>query len=169
MTQKTCPFTKALAHLKRFAGLPVPYAVKWVSNYPALPGEHNGLKPDFRQIDQEKWAQAVQHKLCGVCGKVLGEWAFYIGGPACRESHLFLDPAMHRVCAEASMQLCLFLNGTKPTYRGDDVPGHPDQDHGMRSKPMILMRGIAKEMKLVSYKEHFVIYAGKQLTTVKEF
>jgi nitrous oxide reductase accessory protein NosL len=42
MSENKCPFHKMLRHLKTFAGLPVPEAVKWIDD-----------KPDFRQIDHE--------------------------------------------------------------------------------------------------------------------
>lgn len=71
----TCPVKrvfKFLNHLATFAGFPVPHGVKWIDG-----------KPDFRQVDEDRWLEAAQKKLCGVCGKRLGEYAWYIGGDGC--------------------------------------------------------------------------------------
>jgi hypothetical protein len=50
-----CPVTKALAALKRFAGLPVPEMVKWIDG-----------KPDFRQVDERKFILHYQYRLCAI-------------------------------------------------------------------------------------------------------
>jgi hypothetical protein len=64
-----CPVHKILDKLKRFAGLPVPFMVKW----------HEG-KPDFRVMDGDACLRCVHEKLCGICGEKLGDTAWWIGG-----------------------------------------------------------------------------------------
>lgn len=146
---------KFLDHLKTFAGLPVPEPVKWIDG-----------KPDFRQIDEDAWIAAVQKRLCGICGKRLGEYSWWIGGDNCLARHLFLDLAMHRPCAEASIQLCPFLNGTRPTYRGA-LAGHPQQDSSGRPDRLHLMRGHTAQMEMCRMDGALIIHAGKTLTRIK--
>src|SRR5271170_1064489 len=112
-----CPIARAISRLKQFAGMPVPAIVKWV----------NG-KPDFRQIDPDAYLRSYRYKLCAVCGTKLGLSCYWVGGPGCVESHYFADGPMHEQCAELSVRLCPFLNGTKPTFRGDDLKAMPLQD-----------------------------------------
>jgi hypothetical protein len=54
------PIPTHLQHLPVFAGLPVPYFVKWIDG-----------KPDFRIMDPERVANCVNNHLCGICGKKL--------------------------------------------------------------------------------------------------
>ena len=61
---------KFLEHLPVFAGMPVGYLVKWKEN-----------KPDFRDVDLDKWMKVVNEDLCGICGSKLGHYKFFIGGP----------------------------------------------------------------------------------------
>ncbi len=90
-----------LSHLPVFKGLPVPYTVMWI----------NGI-PDFRVIDHTRKANCVMDKRCAICGKNLGEYAWFIGGPkSLVESFLFMDPPQHEHCARFSLQACPFLSG----------------------------------------------------------
>jgi hypothetical protein len=150
---------KFLNHLATFAGFPVPPGIKWIDG-----------KPDFRQIDEERWIEAAQKKLCGVCGKRLGEYAWYIGGEGCYQAKLFLDLPMHRPCAEASMELCPFLNGTKTTYRGE-LNRHPNQDATKRPEKLFLMRGLTVRLELgrIKGQEHLLLHAGQGLMKVRTF
>jgi hypothetical protein len=104
---------KFLSHLPTHRGLPVLFTSMWVDGV-----------PDFRVTDKDKMKQAVLNRLCGVCGKRLGEWAWFIGGPkSLVESSLFVDPAMHRKCAEFSISVCPFLSGrTWESNRSRPIP-----------------------------------------------
>jgi hypothetical protein len=152
-----CPFHKMLHHLKVFAGLPVPETVKWV----------NG-KPDFRQIDEDKLAKAVKYKLCAVCGKRLKFYAFWIGGERTLQFHYFTDAPMHKECAEESMRLCPFLNGTRQHYRGE-LPTHELHDTSARPERMYLMRGVTAAFEVRMLGKAPVLYAGDLLTAVQQF
>ena len=152
-----CPFHKMLRKLKVFAGLPVPVTAKWVDG-----------KPDFRQTDHEQMIRSVEYQLCGVCGGKLGLTAFWIGGPLCQQNRFFADAAMHQPCAEESMRLCPFLNGKRQAYRGD--LDHVDvQDASGRPARMFLMRSLTSAMKFKAVGADVLIYAGEQLTTIREF
>lgn len=45
-------------------------------------------------------------KDCGICGKPLGYWMAFVGGPASTKNRSYLDPPFHEECAEAAMRLC---------------------------------------------------------------
>ena len=95
-----------LLHLPTYNGYPVPFMVFW-----------NGVTPDFRVTDMAKWTEVVGKRLCAICGKPLGYFCWFIGGPACREHRLFFDPPMHEACADFSAKSCPFLNGKREEYR----------------------------------------------------
>lgn len=100
-----------LAHLKRHGEYPVPFVMLWVDG-----------KPDFRAVDVEKLIECFEGRLCGICGRRLGELAFFIGGDACKRSHLFQDPAMHPGCAWFAASVCPFLNGERRSYSPRPLP-----------------------------------------------
>jgi hypothetical protein len=153
-----CPVHKVLRHLREFAGLPVPYIVKWVSG-----------KPDFRDAEPSAWADCLKRRACGVCGKALGEWCFYIGGPQSAKSGLFTDPPMHGTCAAESIKLCPFLNRTRPTYRGYKPHSSFQTSCAERPGTMHLLRGRTKNLALCKLPDdQVVIYSGK-IETVRTF
>ena len=43
---------------------------------------------------------------CGICGKPLGYWMAFVGGPKSTLNRSYLDPPFHEECAEAAMRLC---------------------------------------------------------------
>ena len=102
-----------LAHLPVHRGLPVPFTAMWV----------NG-EPDFRVVDFPKRLSCVNERLCAICGRTLGEYAWFIGGPKSLEvSHLFMDPPQHEHCARFAIATCPFLNGTvTETNRTKPIP-----------------------------------------------
>lgn len=158
-TQSKCPITRAISRLKQFAGMPVPAIVKWISG-----------KPDFRQVDMEKYVHHYRYKLCAICGTKLGLSCYWVGGPGCKESHYFIDGPTHRECAELSIRLCPYLNGARGHYRGDDLESMPIQNASNRPDKMYLLRGVTSAVELHQLgAESFGLYAGKQLTVVKEF
>jgi hypothetical protein len=101
-----------LAHLERHGEYPVPFIVLRVP----------GQKVDFRIIDSERVVECHKEKLCGICGRRLGEFSNFIGGDGCRRTHLFIDPAMHRECAEWSAEACPFLSGERVQYSEREIP-----------------------------------------------
>lgn len=130
-----CPVHKILAKLRTFAGLPVPFGVKWVDG-----------KPDFRQLDEQKLVDAVVQHKCGVCGEHLGDWAWFVGGPRSFTSMLFNDPLMHYTCAKESIRLCPFLQGKRDHYRGE-LPNNGVMDTSGRPEKMYLGRARSTTVK----------------------
>jgi hypothetical protein len=155
-----CPIHRALVKLRTFAGLPVPVGVRWVDG-----------KPDFRQIDAEKWLHHIQNRACVICGRGLGEWAWWIGGPLTLANHYFNDGPMHHACAVESIRLCPFLNKERLHYRGE-VPhdGLAQPIEAGRPKVMYLMRGKTKAIQLIGLPDGGVcVYAGKTLDAMRQF
>jgi len=92
-----------LSHLKTDArGYPVPYFVPWI----------NG-KPDFRMISKQCLLECVERKLCGICGKKLHEYQYFITGPIGLSNGTHSDPPAHRDCCEYSLQVCPHLHFEK--------------------------------------------------------
>lgn len=101
-----------LSHLKVYGGYPVPFTQMWIDG-----------KPDFRVIDAVRVEQCVREKLCAICGRPLGEFAYFIGGPRSKENHVFADPAMHERCADFASRTCPFVSGNKHGYSDSPVGG----------------------------------------------
>lgn len=153
----TCPVTSMMRHLRRFAGLPVPYVQLW-----------RGDVPDFRIADPKLWLTCIQQSLCPICGTKLGLLAFWIGGPGCRDHELFTDSAMHLPCARSSMRLCPFLDGRRDHYRGTDLP-EGIVDASGRPSAMYLMRGKTANMRPVRNGSEVVAVHSGKLEVMEEF
>lgn len=89
-------------------GLPIPWFV-------FVP--ESGGPVDFRVADMAKMRQAVQQRLCWVCGKPLGSYLAFPIGPMCAINRTTSEPPNHRECAEWSVQACPFLNQTEKRRR----------------------------------------------------
>lgn len=77
-------------------GYPIPYSLKDGQ------GGYN-----FRVSHVERMIHCVENKLCGVCGKKLHkDYSFFLGGNLTLQNCYNVDPSMHRVCAEFSLDTC---------------------------------------------------------------
>jgi hypothetical protein len=101
-----------LAHLERHGEYPVPFIVLRDPDHPI----------DFRVICMARVLQCVRDELCAICGKQLGEFSYFIGGPGCRKNHVFVDPPMHKECADYSKRTCPFVSGKHPDYSSRPTP-----------------------------------------------
>jgi hypothetical protein len=79
-------------------GYPVPYFVKYIDGV-----------PDFRVMDEEKYARCLKNNVCWCCGKPLGRYKAFVGGPLVAINKISAEPPLHRDCAEFSVQACPFL------------------------------------------------------------
>ncbi len=130
-------------------GYPIPYFVARV----------NG-KPDFRLLDERKQLFAIDHKLCGICGKKLFKCAYYfISGPKGYANKVSTDPAMHRPCAEYSFRTCphLFYEKADRRQKGlEDLPPSPDM--GMEKPEVyILVKADKFEKFRNPHNDHWLI------------
>lgn len=71
----------------------------------------------FDVIDEPNRQHLIKHELCGLCGKKLFRGKFFVGGPksAFAQNGLYVDPPMHRDCAEYALKVCPYL--ALSTYR----------------------------------------------------
>ncbi len=134
-----------LAHLKTYGGYPVPFTQLWASG-----------APDFRAVDIEHCARCLRDRLCAICGRRLGEYCYFIGGPLSKKNRLFVDPAMHKQCAEFASRVCPFLSGQKLEYSNRPAE-HKDAlvtKVPMTPRPdtMFIMRTYTKKVRAVTVK-----------------
>lgn len=61
---------------------------------------------DFRSIEATKVIEAARASLCGLCGKGLGLYAAFLGGPKSAANGTYGDPPMHEACADDATRLC---------------------------------------------------------------
>lgn len=82
-------------------GYPIPYIV-----YRDRKG-----KPQFTVNDAKLVRRCLFHNRCGLCGQKMGDVIYFVGGPAAafHENGAFIDPPMHRECAEYALQVCPFI------------------------------------------------------------
>lgn len=98
---------------------------------------HGDGKPDFRVIDQDKRMKCAQKKLCGICGKPLGYYMIFIGGPVAARNRAFGDSPMHRECAEYAMKVCPYLTIESMQYEKDHERKYQDQQ--FTTDPNVIM------------------------------
>lgn len=90
-------------------GYPIPWTV--------LRGPSDG-KPHFAINVEEIRRKAISERLCPICGVRLFRGMWFVGGP-CSALHprgAYIDPPMHRECAEYALKVCPYL--AAPRYSG---------------------------------------------------
>lgn len=92
-------------------GYPVPWFVTW-----------NDGKPDFRLLDEHKFIRAVREGRCSVCGKILGRFKSFVGGPMNVLQLISGEPPMHHDCATFSVRACPFLLHPMAKRRSANLP-----------------------------------------------
>jgi hypothetical protein len=133
-------------------GYPVPWFVAWDDG-----------KPEFRAMDGEKWARAVKHRLCWLCGKKLGRRMTFVAGPMCGINRTSAEPPCHHECAEYSARACPFLTLPKAIRRDSGLPEElrlgsvPTKDtHIIGGTAITRNPGVAMLWTTTSYKVHRV-------------
>jgi hypothetical protein len=91
-------------------GYPVPKFVAWVDG-----------KPDFRVVDQRWMAQAVNKKLCWLCGEKLGRYLAFVLGPMCAVNRINSEPPSHLDCARFAVKACPFLTQPRRGRNRDEA------------------------------------------------
>jgi len=97
-------------------GYPVPWFVDWITT------ETGDWVPEFRAMDPTKWRAAIRHRLCWVCGQVLGRYLAFSIGPMCAINRVTTEPPAHRDCAEWSVRNCPFLSTPQMVRRTEGLP-----------------------------------------------
>lgn len=99
---KTFPIPERMKHLPRDArGYPVPVLVL----------RDTDGKPHFAINDNDVWMHVVKNDLCAICGKPHDELRWFVGGPgsAFSPQGAYIDPPLHKECAEYALQVCPYL------------------------------------------------------------
>jgi hypothetical protein len=70
----------------------------------------------FPVNDADRVALCIRKRLCGICGKRIGETVWFVGGPRCftHPRGAFVDPPMHHGCASYALSVCPYL--AAPSY-----------------------------------------------------
>lgn len=102
---------KQMSHLKIDPrGYPIPFFV------PIVNGE-----PNFKYADHRKQELAIEKKLCHICGlKLIPKSYYFITGPMGLKNRVVTDAAMHRECAEFSLQACPHMFFQKAERKADE-------------------------------------------------
>lgn len=128
-----------LKHLKiNDKGYPIPFFVAYVDG-----------KPDFRLLDPKKQHYCIHQKLCAICGKKLFKDSYYfISGPIGYTNGVSTDPAMHRECAEYSINVCPHLHFEKSERRDKGIEHlKNEQDCMLEQKPPMILLVKAHKFK----------------------
>lgn len=91
-------------------GYPVPWFVAWVDG-----------EPEFRAMDHQKWARAIQRGLCWCCGEKLGKHLTFVIGPMCGVNLTSSEPPSHLDCARWAARNCPFLTLRQVKRREDET------------------------------------------------
>jgi hypothetical protein len=128
-------------------------------------------RPHFTINDHKRVAECGKFGLCGISGKPLGKFvrsnpykgAWFVGGPASfyHEGGAFLDPPVHRECAEYALKVCPYLANPSYGKRIDDgtlkdehIPAGmaivktEDSVGSMESRPQIFILGLARRYEM---------------------
>lgn len=103
------PIPRTMEHLPRDKrGYPIPAGI-WFD-------ENN--EPHFTINDEEKRQKVLVEERCGICHKKLFRGKWFVGGPlSCYSVNgRYIDPPMHRECAEYALKVCPYL--AAPRYAG---------------------------------------------------
>ena len=94
-------------------GYPIPWTV--------LRGPSDG-KPHFAINVEELRLRCINNRLCPICGVRLFRGMWFVGGPgsALHPQGAYIDPPMHKECAEYALKVCPYLAAPRYSGRVDD-------------------------------------------------
>lgn len=111
ITLKTEPLPRRMQNLViDERGYVVPWFVDWIDG-----------KPEFRAMNRRKYLQAIQKRLCWVCGGKLDTRFAFVAGPMCGINRTSSEPPSHLECARWSARNCPFLSNPNMVRRQDDL------------------------------------------------
>lgn len=102
--------------------------------------------PDFTSINGPRVAELAADRACGICGKALGYWLAFLGGPRSYASRSYSDPAMHEACARFSLTACPHIRiGRARRATGTHLRTNATQAPGfVLSKPDTWVLGVTR-------------------------
>lgn len=113
------------------AGYFVPWFVAWIDGV-----------PDFRVVGTGKLDEAIDYKLCWLCGQPRGANAAFVIGPMCAVNRISPEPPSHRDCAIYAATACPFLTTPGMRRRENNLPDaatEPDGDMIRRNPGVALV------------------------------
>jgi hypothetical protein len=117
-------------------GFPVPKFVAWIDG-----------EPDHRVVDSRRFAPAIKHRQCWICGEPLGRYFCSVIGCMCAVNRIISEPPSHRECAEFAVRACPFLARPHAHRRAAGLP-EDAQDAagvGLKRNPGVSCLWISKE------------------------
>jgi hypothetical protein len=125
----TIPKPQRLARLPLdHRGFVVPWFVQWFKGTtPCACGEG---EPDFRIFDHNKFAIALKHKRCWLCGEKLGVYLTFVIGPMCAVNRVTSEPPCHLDCATYSAKVCPFLSRPRMRRNEHELPAERQASPG---------------------------------------
>jgi hypothetical protein len=154
---------KRLAKRPLWNGYVIPYTVQV---------DANGI-PQFRMLDEKLRQKCLKWGLCGICGEQLDKnIVCFIGGEACCQYKHFIDPGMHKECAEYAATNCPYLKGTKRLY--NENPTRMERDGEVKAVATFGNKERPKRMAIFytkHWKAEYYIENGHKLlhAVVKDF
>jgi hypothetical protein len=88
---------------------------------PWIVDNDHGGPVDFRILNPQRVVDAVNRRLCAMCGGPMGRYVYFIGGPLSHQNKVFNDPAMHESCARYSLVACPHLSRPGSRYSSRDA------------------------------------------------
>jgi hypothetical protein len=73
-------------------------------------------------MDSQRFALALRHPHCWVCGELMGVHRVFTIGPMCAINRVISEPPSHRECAEFSVKACPFLSRPRMRRNEHDMP-----------------------------------------------
>lgn len=112
-----------------------------------------GQALDFRVMNLTNHLRCARERLCMICGRKLGYWLTFIGGPMCLKNRVFGDGPMHRACAEYSLRVCPYLTIGSMDYKNapsGKVPNTKTDPNVILKKPKKMLLYTTREFKLIN-------------------
>jgi hypothetical protein len=136
------------------AGIPMPPRIA------RLPVDHRGFpvprfvalvngQPDHRVVDARRFAPAIRHRECWICGEPLGRWLASLIGPMCAVNRVISEPPSHRECCEFAVAACPFLARPHAHRREAGLPEDAVDASGtaLKRNPGVICLWIARDYK----------------------
>ena len=143
------PIPGFLSHLPTRKGYPIPRFV----------GRNDDGEYDFRIVDLGKMQRMCERKRCGICGRKIDFYSWFVTGPVGLQNRVVSDPPMHERCATYALQTCPHLVHQRAERRHtSDVESATFHDDLDVAKEDVLVAICAKSYQHRYSKEHKRIF-----------
>lgn len=120
---------------------------------------------DFRMIHPDRIADAVNLRLCWLCGKRLGAHMHFVIGPMCAINRTTAEPPCHQECARFATVACPWLTSPRAKRRDADLPSDHVQPAGvgLKRNPGVSLIWHTKTYRLVRVENGVLFSLGDPL------